>query len=118
MWSGNAFSCSSSNNEIYLLEGNFNQNESLNAGSSLNSETCNNGMIMGRVIRVDKASGFYTSQLSITVLSSELIGKNVSCAQINGSTTELIGSATIILTTKGKCEIQCMYLLLYPFSSY
>ena len=113
VWSGSVFNCPSSSNEIYLLESSFNQNESLNTGSSLNLETCNNGMITGRVVRIDETSGFYTSQVSIAVLSSELTGKNVSCTQNNGSTTELIGSAPIILTTKGKCEIQCIYFTSY-----
>ena len=72
------------------------------------NRTCNNGMITGRVVQIDEASGTYTSQLSITV-SSELIGKNVSCVQDAGTAIELIGSATIILTTTGICKIQCSY---------
>ena len=100
LWSGNVFNCPSSSNEIYLLEGSF-----------LNSVTCNNGMITGRVVRIDEASGLYTSQLSI-IVSSELIGKYVSCAQDDGSTTELIGSATIILTTTGMCKFNSLYA--YP----
>ena len=100
LWSGNVFNCPSSSNEIYLLEGSF-----------LNSVTCNNGMITGRVVRIDEASGLYTSQLSI-IVSSELIGKYVSCAQDDGSTTELIGSATIILTTTGMCKFNSLYT--YP----
>ena len=96
VWRGSIFDCSSSGDEIQLL------------GSFLNSEpvTCNNKMIMGRVVRSD-ASGFYTSQVNI-IVSSELIGRNVSCAQDDGD-LELIGSATIILTTKGMCKIQCLY---------
>ena len=100
MWNGSVFNCSSSGNEIYLL------------GSNLNSVTCNNGMITGKVVRSDNASVFYTSQLSITA-SSELIGKNVSCAQHDGTTTELIGSATII--AEGKCKINAC--ILYSLSS-
>ena len=98
MWSGSVFDCSSSGDEIHLLG---------------NSEpvTCNNEMITGRIVRSD-ASGFYSSQVSI-IVSSELIGKNVSCAQDDGSTIELIGSASIILTTKGMCKIQCLYFTSY-----
>ena len=100
LWSGNVFNCPSSSNEIYLLEGSF-----------LNSVTCNNRTITGRVVRINEALGLYTSQLSITV-SSELIGKHVSCAQDDGSTTELVGSATIILTTTGMCKFNSLYFTL------
>ena len=62
LWSGNVFNCPSSSNEIYLLEGSF-----------LNSVTCNNGMITGRVVRIDEASGLYTSRLSITVSSPQTL---------------------------------------------
>ena len=92
MWGGNAFDCASSDNEIYLLESHFNSSER-------SSITCNNGMIMGRINRID--GGFYTSQLSVTV-SSDLIGKSVSCAQSDGSTTDvLIGSPITIHNTAG-----------------
>ena len=90
VWSGSIFDCSSSGDEIQLFR------------NSLNSVTCNNGMITGKVVRRED-SGFYTSQVSI-IVSSEWIGKNVSCAQDDGDLA-LIGSATIILTTKGMCTI-------------
>lgn len=89
IWRGSAFNCASSNNEIYLLESRF------------DSATCNNGMITGSVAQNDEASRFYTSQLSVTV-SSDLNGKNVSCAQDNGSTTE-IGSTILHITTGMLC---------------
>ena len=92
VWRGNAFDCASSDNEIYLLESHFDSSER-------SSITCNNGMITGRINRID--GGFYTSQLSVTV-SSDLIGKNVSCAQSDGSTTDvLIGSPITIHNTAG-----------------
>ena len=101
MWSGSVFNCPSSGDEIYLL------------GSDFNSMTCNNGMITGKVVGINEASGFYTSQVSI-IVSSELIGKNVSCAQDDGYTM-VIGSATIILTTEGMCTIQ--YTLYTSYTS-
>ena len=58
-------------------------------------------MITGSVAQNDEASRFYTSQLSVTV-SSDLNGKNVSCAQDNGSTTE-IGSTILHITTGMLC---------------
>ena len=99
VWSRSVFNCPSSGDEIYLL------------GSYFNSVICNNGMITGKVVRRDD-SGFYTSQVSI-IVSSELIGRNVSCAQDDGD-LELIGSATIILTTKGMCTIQYTFNCIPP----
>ena len=96
IWNGSAFSCASSSNEIYLLENNY--IESPDTGNPLNSVTCNNGMIMGRVIQIDKGS--YTSQLNVTI-SSDLIGKNVSCARSFESTTEIIGSSDRINISAG-----------------
>jgi hypothetical protein len=92
VWRGGVFNCPSSSNEVYLLE------------STVNSVTCNNEMITGRVVRTDEASGFYTSQVSITI-GSNLIGKNISCVEDDGSTTEIIGSATILLTAEGMYKI-------------
>ena len=88
IWRGNAFSCASSTDEINLLE----------SGIAQAPATCNDGAIIGRVIHTDEA--FYTSQLSVTV-SSDLIGKNVSCIQDDGSTAITIGSSIITPTTTG-----------------
>ena len=94
VWRGNAFDCASSDNEIYLLESHFNSSE---RSSIMHMQQWD--MITGRINRID--GGFYTSQLSVTV-SSDLIGKNVSCAQSDGSTTDvLIGSPITIHNTAG-----------------
>ena len=86
IWTGSAFTCTSSSNEIYLLE---------NTG---NSFRCSNGMITGRVIRTGDES--YTSQLNV-IVGSDLIGKNISCAHTDGSATGIVGSSTIVFTTTG-----------------
>ena len=70
IWRGSAFNCDSSGNEIILLN------------SSDGDETCNSGMITGRVIK--REGNNYTSQLNVT-FSSDLIGRTIECASDNGS---------------------------------
>ena len=70
IWRGSAFNCASSDNEIQLLN------------NTAGNETCNYGMITGRVIR--RQDNNYTTQLNV-ILSSNLIGKTVECASNNGS---------------------------------
>jgi hypothetical protein len=65
IWRGSAFNCPSSGNEISLLN------------SYIDDGTCNNEMIVGRVIRREETN--YTSQLNVT-LSSDLIGEIIECA--------------------------------------
>ena len=50
--------------------------------SSVGDETCNSGMITGRVIEHER--NHYTSQLNV-VFSSDLIGQTIECASDNGS---------------------------------
>ena len=70
IWRGSAFDCASSGNEMILFN------------SSVGVETCNDGMITGRVIKHEGNS--YTSQLNVT-FSSDLIGRVIECASDNGS---------------------------------
>ena len=71
IWNGSAFSCVNSQNEIYLIN------------SQGVITTCNNGQIVGHILGED-SEGFYTSQLNV-MISSDLIGKTVQCASVNGS---------------------------------
>ena len=69
LWTGDAFDCSSTSNEIYLH-------------NSSHNDTCNKKMIIGRIIQVEQ--NFYISQLSVRV-SYDLIGKMVQCISISNS---------------------------------
>ena len=70
IWRGNAFNCASTGNEINL----FNR--------SVGDQTCNGGMITGRVIKHERNN--YRSQFNV-VFSSDLIGRTIECASDNGS---------------------------------
>ena len=86
VWTGTAFDCPATNNEINFLSGIPNED----------NLSCNDGAISGHVITADNDS--YTSQLSILV-TPEVIGSNISCF-IDGTTgTILIGSTTLTLST-------------------
>ena len=64
IWTGSAFDCLHTNNEIYVLE------------SSTGGNTCNNGAIVANVISVEE--NIYTSQANVTV-TSEIVGKTIEC---------------------------------------
>ena len=84
-WRGTAFECSDAGNEIVLFHSTTAQGE------------CNNGAIVGRVIRAENNS--YTSQLTVTVnTDSEMIGRNISCIHNNGVSANVIGSSVLAIT--------------------
>ena len=72
VWRGTAFSCTNSNDEIFLLHSRF-----VNGTTG----TCNNRSIIasGQYIRVGN-DNYYTSQLSVTV-TSDIIGESIECVQ-------------------------------------
>ena len=84
VWRGTAFDCSTSSNEMVLLQ------------SSSGTEVCNDGAISGCIIGADNNT--YLSQLTVSV-SAEMIGMNISCFHDSGATPKLIGSAILTLTT-------------------
>ena len=92
IWRGSAFNCASSENEIQILNNN------------VSSETCNDGMITGRVIR--RQDNNYTSQLNVT-LSSNLIGKSVECASNNGSEPVAISNTILDIGIIILCSNHC-----------
>ena len=67
VWTGSAFNCRSSNNDIILLHNRFNNGT---------DGTCTNGAIVGRSIAVDGNN--YTSQLNVTI-TSDTAGKTIKC---------------------------------------
>ena len=104
VWKGTAFDCQSADNEVVLLH---NTNS-----TSLTAETCNNGAITGRVIKVE--SGNYTSRLMVRV-SAEMNGSTIVCAHDTGMDTLVINS-TVVTVTKGEKSsgfmmcIQCFFV--------
>ena len=82
IWKGSAFDCHSSTNEIVILP-----SDSVNR-----SITCNNEAIVGRFVRRENDS--YVFQLSVNV-SSEMIGRNISCYHDVGRDTIEIGTSQL-----------------------
>ena len=66
IWTGTAFICSSTNNNI-ILSGHY------HTGTS---RTCNNGAIVARILSAEGNN--YTSQLNVTV-TSDTAGKTIEC---------------------------------------
>ena len=94
VWKGTAFNCQSAGNEIVLLHNtNF---------TSLRTETCNSGVISGRIIRAN--NGIYTSQLVVRV-SVEMNGSTVVCAHDTGVNTPVIGSKLLTIV-EGRYDMQ------------
>ena len=94
LWNGTAFSCpsnsDSNNNQILLRHSGF--------GTERNSVgTCNGGAITGEGV---SSTGGFTSQLNVTI-TSDLVGRQVSCYYENGSIEILVGNSTIQLTSAG-----------------
>lgn len=95
IWNGSAFNCpsnsDSSNNQILLRHSGF--------GIGSNSMgICNGGAITGE--GVSSKGGYFTSQLNV-IVSSNLVGQQVSCYHENGSAELLVGTATIELSSAG-----------------
>ncbi|MCG8620583.1 MAG: hypothetical protein MJE68_01110 [Proteobacteria bacterium] len=87
-WSGSAFECESSMNEIILLS------------ADQNYSACNDGAIKARRIN-------YTSQLIIT--NRSLSGSNINCIQDNGTNSIIvIGNLSLsnISESSGRCSCQ------------
>ena len=84
VWTGTAFDCS--NNEIAILH----------SSSSTGVEiTCNDGAIVGRLIRAENNT--YISQLTVSV-SAQMVDTNISCSH-DSRGTHLIDSLLLTLTT-------------------
>ena len=84
IWTGSAFDCLHTNNEIYVLE------------SSTGGDTCNNGAIVANVISVEENN--YISQLNVTV-TSQTVGKTIRCLYDNGQLNFTHYATSVIHTT-------------------
>lgn len=81
VWKGSNFNCRNSNNEIILLHSRF---------SSGTEGTCNDGVILGRSVRVE--GNEYTSQLSVMFCPNTT--GDINCIYDNGSKPNTIGTIT------------------------
>ena len=91
MWDGNAFMCTAT--EISLTHGTF----------LVAIGDCNSGDLIARGVEINNDS--YTSRLDVR-LSSELIGKSVSCSVDNQMTVVTVGTETILTNTTSKSFIE------------
>ena len=103
VWKGTAFDCQSADNEVVLLHN--------TSSTLLTAETCNNGAITGRVIKVENRN--YTSQLMVRV-SAEMNGSTIVCAHDTGMDTPVINS-TVVTVTKGEKSSGFMMCIQYSF---
>ena len=99
VWKGTAFDCSLSSNEFVIFH-------DINY-TSQKPQTCNNGAIIGQVVRAENDS--YMSQITVQV-SDELNGTTVVCAHDNGTDTIEIGSAILNITTGSAANYKCTYV--------
>ena len=89
IWTGSAFNCSHSANELYLLE------------NSINYNPCNNGVIVANVI--DREERSYTSQLIVTV-TSDIVGETVECHHYDGLFRNVSVSSVIVTAGMSSCR--------------
>ena len=98
LWTGTAFVCDSSSNELILLQ------------SISGTKVCNNGAIFGQIIRVENDT--YVSQLTVSIGAETVTNSmNISCFRENGSSTTLIGSSLLTITTG---NIRLAYIMTNP----
>ena len=103
LWSGTAFSCSNTRNEILLRHSRF----SVEGGAF---GDCTNGDLVGRSLSVQ--DNCYTSQLNVTV-SLGLNGRTVECTNdIMSTEMAVVGRSTIttgikLITCSLTCQATC-----------
>lgn len=95
IWTGKAFKCSNSDNEIALRNSQF---------ASGSSGTCNNGAIAARSLTVTNGS-YHTSQLNVTV-SSGLNQASIECKYNSNEGLSSVGTA-ILTVILGKESTYC-----------
>ena len=91
IWTGSAFDCLHTGNEIFFL-----------SHSRTGAAICNNGAIVANVISVEERN--YTSQLNVTV-TSDIAGKTIECYQYDGLSITHTISLVIDTTGKSLCKL-------------
>ena len=88
VWTGEAFNCSGTNNEIQLLHG-------------INStRECNNGSIKGSLSSTQSNESLYTSQLTVTV-GPDTNGTTIECIHDDGAGNRNKTGSTVLNITTG-----------------
>ena len=108
MFQGDLLDCSSFSNEIVLAHSRFNNMPAAISGA------CNSGRVCGYSLPINDSEPCYTSQLHVMV-SPDMIGKNIICANDSGAIANEIGNfsieqchvktVTTIAPLTGKCVI-------------
>ena len=88
VWTGTAFNCSASNNELTLFHCRFSSPEGTNG-------SCSSGAIVARSLSVEGNN--YTSQLTVTV-TPEIAAKIIKCLHDNGTADTILFSWAIPIT--------------------
>ena len=88
VWMGDFFHCSNGRREIELFHNDF---TSVQGGGAYSTWICNNGNVVGRIVRAE--NGSYTSQLNVT-LTSDIVGQSIACTYDNG-TIHRVGSLSV-----------------------
>ena len=91
-WRGSAINCPMRNNEILLRHSLFPTTGTI--------VECNNGNLSARSLGVE--NNCYTSQLRV-LFSPDLLGRTIVCLYDNLSSEEVVGNATIAITTGNQC---------------
>ena len=87
VWTGDFFIHCPNNKTVMILQ------HEVGEASEFIDQTCNNGSIVGRIVRVE--NGVYISQLSVT-LTSDIVGRSIACSYDNGTIHE-IGSLNLTM---------------------
>ena len=90
VWQGTAFQCAVHNNQIFLRHSQFTSPQGT-------SETCTNGAISGKSLRVEQ--NHFVSQVNVTV-SMNLNEQTVQCAHNDGQFLNIVGTNRIVITSK------------------
>ena len=85
LWSGTAFNCPSSSNEIVLRHSQF--------GSGGASGDCTGGALVARSLRVENGNSF-VSQLTATV-STAFNNQSIRCEHNSNAETRIIGESVL-----------------------
>ena len=103
-WSGTAFDCP--NNEIILLHSAFKSGHGAFGA-------CNNEAIVAQNLGVENS--YYTSQLNVR-LTSDVVGKTITCLNVLNLTSEVVQFATTIENTTGNYFMYIHVIIYWNFT--
>ena len=89
VWMGEFFRCPSGKQVIELVHSQFSNGP---GGELFSTRICNDGNIIGRIVRIE--NGSFTSQLNVT-LTSGIVGKSILCIYDYGTSIRRVGSLNL-----------------------